>query len=219
MLRCEKTALDEQIGPAMWIVKLGGSLAGSADLDRWLDWLVEPGRTARLVVPGGGPFADRVRELQPLLGYDALAAHRMAILGMQQFGLALISRRPALLGVETEADIAALRRTRGGGVWLPWALAGREAGIEASWDITSDSLALWLASRLAAAGCLIVKAARVPAGFLTPEDLAYRGLVDAAFPSYAARFAGRLCVCRCAARPPRLDPFDDLDRTLCVLRC
>ena len=44
-----------------WVVKLGGSLYDSRHLPCWLDAL---SKTGAIVVPGGGGFADRVRQAQ-----------------------------------------------------------------------------------------------------------------------------------------------------------
>jgi 5-(aminomethyl)-3-furanmethanol phosphate kinase len=175
----------------MWVVKLGGSLHDDAPaLRRWLRSLVEAPDPPRVLVPGGGPFADAVRRLQPAMGFGDLAAHRMAILAMQQFGLALQALEPRLALAETEAELRAGRAS----VWLPWRLAGRDGTIAASWDVTSDSLACWLATRLEAAALFLVKSGPVPAGEATAEVLAAAGLVDAAFPSLARRFTGSIQV-------------------------
>jgi 5-(aminomethyl)-3-furanmethanol phosphate kinase len=176
---------------AMWVVKLGGSLHDDAPaLRRWLRSLAEVPGPRRVVVPGGGPFADAVRGLQPAMGFGDLAAHRMAILAMQQLGLALQSLEPRLALAETEAEL----RAGPASVWLPWRLAGREETIAASWDVTSDSLACWLAARLGAAVLFLVKSGPVPTGEATAEALAAAGLVDAAFPALAQRFAGSIRV-------------------------
>ena len=75
--------------PRPWIVKIGGSLAaGPAALGRWL-LALEAGRRRVVVVPGGGPFADTVRSAQAELGFDDSTAHRMALLAMEQYGMAL----------------------------------------------------------------------------------------------------------------------------------
>lgn len=167
----------------MWIVKLGGSLHDAANLRSWLARLATGPGGARIVVPGGGPFADAVRALQAPLGFDALTAHRLAILAMQQYGLHLHGLEPRLELAETEAELQAATAS----IWLPWRLAGLEPGIAASWDVTSDSLACWLAVRLGAEGLLLVKSAPLPGGAVTAPALAKAGLVDAAFPAHAAR--------------------------------
>ena len=105
-------------GSGLTIVKLGGSLIDAPELRRWLASIAES-QGACLVVPGGGPFADTVRATQQALGFDDLAAHRMAILAMQQYGLLLRSIEPRLRLVESAEDIAKLMRDHASGIWLP----------------------------------------------------------------------------------------------------
>jgi aspartokinase-like uncharacterized kinase len=64
------------------------------------------------------------------------------------------------------------------------ALAAPE--IAASWEVTSDSLAAWLAHKIGARLLLLVKSAPAERPLDAPA-LARQGLVDAAFPSYVAR--------------------------------
>src|SRR5688500_18950677 len=97
------------------VVKLGGSLHASPGLRAWLTAFATEPRC--VVVPGGGPFADTVRRLQDEISFDDLAAHRMAILAMQQYALHLHALEPRLTLAETDE---ALRS--GGVVWLPWRL-------------------------------------------------------------------------------------------------
>ena len=172
----------------MWVVKLGGSLHDSPALrDRLAELATLPG-PGRIVAPGGGPFADLVRRLQPNLEYDDLTAHRMAILAMQQFGLALHALEPRLSLAESEPELRAARAA----ILLPWRLAGLAPEIAASWDVTSDSLACWLATRLGASRLVLVKSASELAG--NPADWAKAGLVDPTFPRYAVRFAGTIAL-------------------------
>lgn len=173
----------------MWVVKLGGSLHDAPALRRWLHNLATAQGPARLVVPGGGPFADTVRELQPKLGFDDLAAHRMAILAMHQFGLALQALEPGLGLAETDGEL----RAAAAAVWLPWRLAGG-AAVEASWNVTSDSLACWLATRLEAPMLILVKSAPVPHGTVAAAALVAAGLLDAAFAGFAQAYRGAIHV-------------------------
>lgn len=173
------------------VVKLGGSLALLPALHGVLDVILAAASGPRLVVPGGGPFADTVRAAQAATGITDLAAHRMAILAMQQYGLLLQSLAPGLALVETADEVRALVAEGTAGVWLPWRMIGRDLGIEASWEITSDSLALILATRLAARRLVLVKAAPVPPG-IGLTGLAERRLIDRAFPGLATAFAGTI---------------------------
>jgi hypothetical protein len=76
-------------------------------------------------------------------------------------------------------------------VWDPCALRAGHPDIPESWAVTSDSLALWLATETGAPACRLVKSAPAPRGS-GPQDWARLGLVDAAFPAFAARYPGEI---------------------------
>jgi 5-(aminomethyl)-3-furanmethanol phosphate kinase len=170
--------------PDITVVKLGGSHAGTAHLDAWLDALTVCGGRA-VLVPGGGPFADAVREAQVSMGFDDVAAHAMALLAMEQFGLALASGRPGLRIAASDEAIAAALREGHVPVWAPSAMVLAAKDIPASWDVTSDSLAAWLAGRVGATRLLLVKHG-APSQPVSADELAARGVVDTAFSHFLA---------------------------------
>jgi len=165
------------------VVRIGGSFAGSAHLPAWLDAVAAlAGRI--VVVPGGGPFADAVRAAQPSMGFDDGAAHRMALLAMEQYGAALASLRTGWIVASSAAGI---RRVLADGkvpVWAPSRMVLCAKDVPWSWDVTSDSLAAWLAGRLGASHLLLVKHVEPDADELPVADLAARGIVDPAFPGF-----------------------------------
>ena len=168
------------------VIKIGGSCAGSLDLRRWAQAIAAcAGRV--VIVPGGGPFADAVRVAQPTMGFDDAAAHHMALLGMEQFGRALVGFDAML----TLADsLAALRRGLHDDkvpVWQPTRMTLDAADVPASWDVTSDSLAAWLAGQLGARRLVLMKQVVLPRDPVSADDLAARGIVDKAFPQFLAR--------------------------------
>ncbi|HZD91200.1 MAG TPA: hypothetical protein VE224_13950 [Pseudolabrys sp.] len=165
------------------IVKLGGSLAGSSRLAGWLDRLAAC-KGAVVVVPGGGPFADTVRRAQTGMGFDDSVAHHLALLAMEQFGRALVNGRPRFVMASTAEAIRAALVAGLMPVWAPAEMALAAADIPASWDVTSDSLAAWLAGRLGAERLLLVKHGHFAAARLQVTDLIRQGLVDAAMPRY-----------------------------------
>ena len=186
-----------------WIVKLGGSLHDAPALRTWLLLLATAPGPPRAIVPGGGPFADAVRAAQARLGFDDGTAHRMALLAMAQFGTLCTGLAPALLGAPS---VAAVRTALAAGrvpVWLPLDLLAGHGAIEESWRVTSDSLALWLAGELGAARLVLVKSGALPEAEADAADLAARGLLDAAFPAFAAS-AGIAIDCVHRDRPERL---------------
>lgn len=169
--------------PTPWVIKLGGSLHASEHLPRWLHALADSGA---VLVPGGGPFADAVRAAQARWDFGDRAAHAMAILAMRQYGLMLGDLYP---GFAVSCDIAGLAAALAVGraaIWLPDPDTLPEPEVPASWAITSDSLAAWLARKLGAAHLLLVKSAGIPAGEFGVQEAAARGWIDAAFPGFLA---------------------------------
>jgi 5-(aminomethyl)-3-furanmethanol phosphate kinase len=165
------------------VVKLGGSFACSIYLQHWLDVLTScSGRV--VIVPGGGPFADAVRAAQPAMGFDDRAAHYMALLAMEQYGHALISRHELLAPADSIEAIAREVARRRVPVWMPSRMVAAASDIAESWDVASDSLAAWLAGKLAASRLLLIKHLGFPAAQRHFAELAGNGLVDKAFPQY-----------------------------------
>lgn len=134
-----------------------------------------PGRV--IIVTGGGVFADLVRTQQPIWQFDDTAAHRMAILAMQQTALLCHSLQPAL---GLSRSISGFADSGEKSLWLPDWQELDAGGISASWDVTSDSLAAWLAGQLNADRLLLIKAGQL-APSVSLEQLQQQGLLDAAF--------------------------------------
>ncbi len=177
----EAASLAEQSRPI--VVKLGGSVVRSPDLSSWLD-AIAAARAPIVVVPGGGALADEVRACQASLGFGDPAAHRMALLAMDQLAWAVAGLRSGFVVGATEAELRGALERGQVAVWAPYASIAERTDIETSWRITSDSLALWLAGRLEARRCYLIKAiARGPHGRTSAEQLARDGIVDAAFPA------------------------------------
>src|SRR5260370_2340876 len=131
------------IGPT--IVKLGGSHAFSPHVKDWLDAIAGCAGCA-VVVPGGGPFADAVRMVQPRMGFDDRAAHEMAVLAMEQYGCALTNLGAHLKRAASAPAIRKVLRAGGVPVWSPADMVRGAKDIPWSWDVTSDSLSAWLAA-------------------------------------------------------------------------
>ena len=165
------------------IVKLGGSMMSSRHLTTWLDALAGcGGRT--VVVPGGGPFADTVRATQGILEFTEDAAHAMALLAMEQFGRALVSLRPGFRIAGSVSAIEAALLSGAVPVWSPVTMVLVASGVPASWDVTSDSLAVWLAAQLGSDRVLLVKRNELATLSAQPGALAHLGVVDRAFPRF-----------------------------------
>jgi 5-(aminomethyl)-3-furanmethanol phosphate kinase len=167
----------------MTVVKLGGSYAFSTHLKSWIDAITACAGCV-VVAPGGGPFADAVRMAQPKMGFDDAAAHDMALLAMDQYARALASLGAKLT---LAASTTAMRRVLHEGgvpVWSASRMVRAAEDIPWSWDVTSDSLAAWLAGRIGAKRVLLIKHVEPRAGRLPVEALVANGIVDPAFPRF-----------------------------------
>ena len=180
----------------LWVLKLGGSLAASPLLSDWVRTIGQGGGSL-VLVPGGGPFADAVRVAQAERRFDDATAHHMALLAMEQYARMLAGLGRAIEPVASRRALLAARRRGVVPAWLPSRMVHERADIEASWDVTSDSLAAWLAGDLLASLLVLVKAVPLPQPH-SAAALAREGVVDRAFPAYLAR-AG--CECRILGAP------------------
>ena len=140
------------------VIKVGGSLAVDSDVLRGL--CVELSRVAErfkvVVVPGGGEFADMVRDVDEQYGLAAGTSHRMALLGMDQFGLLLSELIPNSRVASSLSVISGLGSSGRVAVLLPARLVFRARSLMASWDVTSDSVAGYVGGRLGATKLVLV---------------------------------------------------------------
>ena len=132
------------------VVKVGGSLALKPeklrDLCMKLSQLSH--QQGLIVVPGGGEFADIVRDMDKRFKLAPSTNHRMAILGMDEYGMLLHDLSP---NSECVDDFGLLKDTLKMGrlpIFLPSAFTFADDGLENSWDVTSDSIAAYVAERL-----------------------------------------------------------------------
>lgn len=144
----------------MWIVKLGGSLLGTEELTHWLDILARFSDGKIIIVPGGGIFADAVREAQRLTNLDDKSAHKMALMAMDQYGELLASLNPAIVTANSELEIAERGFQHRAIIWLPSKMVCADESIPTTWQVTSDSLAAWLATKLNAEHLVLVKSVK-----------------------------------------------------------
>ena len=167
----------------MWIVKLGGSMGRDPVLKEWLETLVELGSGRVVIVPGGGGFADEVREQQDLWRFGDLAAHNMAVLAMAQMALMMQGICPALALATSDADLRRTVQAARVPVWLPFEVLREQRDMLTNWGVTSDSLAAWLANRLNAEELLLVKACSIEPS-MDIASCVEAGIVDQEFARF-----------------------------------
>lgn len=110
------------------VIKFGGSLMDIAG-----EVLSELPASPILIVPGGGIFADFVRAE----GTDDEAAHWIAIDAMEKYGRFL-----STFGYPVTNELVIPKEPA---IFLPKRLLQKEDPLPHTWDITSDSIAAWIA--------------------------------------------------------------------------
>ena len=176
---------------ALTVVKIGGSLNRDPVLRDWLQMLADAGRGQVVIVPGGGGFADLVREHQAHWHFDDLAAHNMAVLAMMQSAMLMKALVADLVLAAAQAAIDRALRDHRVALWLPRRWLRSEADDMTHWGATSDSLAAALAGTLGADRLVLVKSCHIRPGLDLAAQAAL-GVVDADFCRIAAR--GRLAI-------------------------
>lgn len=124
----------------MIVVKLGGSLIHRAReiVNEIIEYANKSGERI-LIVPGGSIFADTVRKVNT----SQEAGHWMAVLAMEQYGY--------FLGNGTDAKLVdSLSFDEGVSILLPYNLLKKKDELPHTWDVTSDTIAAWVALQLKA---------------------------------------------------------------------
>jgi len=140
------------------VIKIGGSLGQSPKLPELMYRISKLGaRHKILVIPGGGAFADAVREYDQRFRLDDDVSHWMSIRGMDQFGCmiaSMCSDNTLVQGLDDAGKAVAAGRVP---VLLPYDFLYQADELPRSWDVTSDSIAVWVADRVRARQLILLK--------------------------------------------------------------
>lgn len=181
--------------PRPILIKLGGSLIQqeSGEVLRQLGNIISRygQRHPVLIVPGGGPFADLVREYGKQLDLSEETCHFMALGAMDQYAFILQERipgskvtvlpaarysRPAVRGISAGSQILICSHCLG---QVP------ASDLARSWNTTSDSIAAYLARRLNCSMLVLVKSKDIEPTLQEPDvDLFFRQLLPLAMPAW-----------------------------------
>lgn len=176
------------------IFKIGGSLLSLPKLAENLRSLVESRSSERrLVIVGGGASADIVREWSQTHGIADEPAHWLALSSLDLNRLLIqeltrwrsVNSRSAAELYWSETNLPLLLNLN------EFAQAEEAVTVQKlphSWDVTSDSMAAWVAAQWPADELILVKSVNLPE-HITAVEASRTGLVDIHFPLIADRVA------------------------------
>jgi 5-(aminomethyl)-3-furanmethanol phosphate kinase len=159
------------------VFKLGGSLLKTELLITCLEQIQSyPG--IKLIVPGGGVFADLVRSQQKQHRFDDSIAHQMALLAMHQTALIIQSLyRGKSEGIHSLSQPMCKSHVY---IWYPDIHELNHLEVPNTWSVTSDSLSAIVCRQIQADGLIIFKSVIIDSESSFSE-LTDKGILDEAF--------------------------------------
>lgn len=141
------------------VIKVGGSLSKYPNKLRKLCLKINDlsQRHPLLIIPGGAKFVDTVREYFNTFLLSEDTAHWMAILGMDQYGLLLSELIPSSKLIYIPEEYINFIESSGVPILLPYKYMYENDPLEHSWDVTSDSISLYIAWKLNSEQLILIK--------------------------------------------------------------
>ena len=108
-----------------------------------------------IVIPGGGSLANFVRSLDDTLELGDDLAHWMAIYSMNYNGIILNRKYPNLESIDKLKTFQDAKQMFC--IFLPYSFLREDDTLPHNWDVTSDSIALYVANKLKLSQCFLIK--------------------------------------------------------------
>ena len=169
------------------VIKVGGSLLDLPDLPaRLTNFLSDFSRPRPLLVCGGGPTVDLIRNWDRLFKMGEEASHWIALQALTTNALFLERILPSVEYVQTPKAFQALWKRRKAPLYDTYRFI-RDVDERSNdplprrWRVTSDSIAARMAVCFGASEVVLLKSVTFPEG-TTIEAAARNGIVDPHFP-------------------------------------
>ena len=186
---------DAASRPLVRVVKVGGSLLDWPQLPQaLLAWLAQQPAGWSVLLAGGGPLANVVRQADAAFGLGEEVCHGLCIdlLGASARLLAAILREPdTLAGSLAEVRERIPTAPAGRVIFDPRSFLALDTVLPHAWSVTSDSIAARLAEAIAADELVLLKSVDPPED-ATLAQLVASGTIDGFFPRAAAALTGRV---------------------------
>lgn len=194
------------------VIKVGGSLFDLPDLTARLSGLLNGlENTQPLFICGGGATANLVRNWDQTFHLGDTAAHWLAIEALMLNDRLLSQLLPDTKIVTSQAEATtAWKEARvpilSSYPYLKQTSSPQIPDLPASWDVTSDSIAAWVALTWPAEELLLLKSVDLPCERTTLSELTEAGFVDPYLPTFSDSLPClRWCNLRADPIPPQLE--------------
>jgi hypothetical protein len=147
---------------------------------------------AIIIIPGGGVFADTIRRIDKIYRLSPETAHWMATLSLDQYGLLLAELIPKAKTSTRLEEALNLAVQHVPTVFLPYQLFKLENPLEASWNVTSDSISAYFAWKFKAEKLILLK--DVDGIFLPPYRKNRKGKLLKKIVTTKLKSLGETCV-------------------------
>ncbi len=145
---------------ALIIVKIGGKiLENFENLKNTINQfraLISQNKIQRIVIiPGEGSYANFIRKIDAELNIGDDLAHWMAVMAMDQNGIALSQQYHEIMCFK---EFEAFKKSNNPiSVFLPYQFLHHTDQLPHTWDVTSDSITLYIANQLRLEYCYLIK--------------------------------------------------------------
>ena len=143
------------------IAKIGGKIFENHEnlentLSQFKNLLFEKKQIDKVIlIPGGGSYANFIRNLDAKLKISDDLSHWMAIFAMNWNGIAISQKYPDLKCINYINELKESKELIS--IFLPFDFLYQTDELPHSWDITSDSITLYIASQLGLKECYLIK--------------------------------------------------------------
>ena len=186
--------MREPIPEPSAVIKLGGSLLDLPDLPiRLTNFLADFGRPHPVVLCGGGTSVDLIRRWDRLFNLGEEACHSIALQALTVNSQVLAKAVPGLEYVTSISEFGRVWAAAHTPVYDAYRFIldvdePRDDSLPRRWRVTSDSIAVRVASHLDASEVILLKSVTLPPR-VSFEAAAREGWVDPHFPAVAREVA------------------------------
>ncbi len=110
-----------------------------------------------IIIPGGGSYANLIRSMDKKMDFDEDLSHWMAIYAMNTQGTKIINKFPEIEGINNIKPTKKSVNETKIFLFLPYEFLKQNDELPHSWDVTSDSITIFMANKIGLKECYLIK--------------------------------------------------------------